>query len=62
MDAQPFRLLLCRRLHLPHSVRLATIVQRALKQGFWVAGGFHLCVPPHRSAERQEHESPPTST
>ena len=43
-------------------ILLATIVQRALRQGCWAAGGFHWSVPPFRFAVRQENESPPTSS
>ena len=67
-DAQPFHLLLCRRLHLPLHLTLrtcrcganltclATIAQRVQRQGCWERGGSVWNVRPRRSVRKQEHE------
>ena len=74
VDAQPFRVFLCRRLHLPlplsmrtcdvaaNLTNLAIIVQRAPWKGCWGEGATRWRSLRPKCAERLEVEFPPTST
>ena len=74
VDAQPFRVFLCRRLHLPlplsmracrcaaNLTNLAIIVQRASWQGCWGEGASRWRWLRPKCAERLELGFPPTST
>ena len=70
IDPQPFRVLLCRRLHLPlpfssrrsavYLTPMAIIVQRAGKLGCWEDEDFQWRKPQHRFAGKVAAECQPT--